>query len=285
MLASLLQRVGLVAGFSLTLGSVGWAGTLEFASQVSDLKAIELSNLPAGKAQPQENDAWRCSLTAEEIQTAAGKLVSSSGWLVTSEEDLAGLTFVSFVERAEPGTSGTCDSTDGNVGVFRGNELLGLIYANQAADWNIGSIQVLSDDSLRIWSGDWIGTPLADIRIVGRDLLIVKNVADRDSFCGGAVSVPNIFGLEIHQARQVLMAEGWAPFQELPEESFGFENRLRDRVPELESCLPTGLGYCSFGYRKGDTQTLGVTTAGDGNVDGTPSVISYGANCEVESGL
>lgn len=279
MLQVLLRRLMLAASFLLALGGVALADTIELASQVVGLNVIALSNLPENEAQFQNDGRWLCTLAAEEISSAAGKVVSAGNWLVTSEVEHADLTFISFVATAEGGTSGSCLQTDGNIGIFRGENLLGLIYSNEEAKRSIGSIQVLESSRLRIWDGDYLPAPLADLQIVGRDLVIVRNVADRDSFCGGTSNVPNIFGLPIHLARKVLLAEGWQPNQEPAEEADGYYAEARKLLPELDTCSGTGFGFCRYEYSKEVTQNLIVITAGET----LPLVNGFSVQCAVET--
>jgi len=51
-------------------------------------------------------------------QTAGGRLATALGWAVTGEVSLDGMDVVSFVGGFAPGTSGSCQMTDGNVGLF-----------------------------------------------------------------------------------------------------------------------------------------------------------------------
>lgn len=270
----------LAVSFALNLGGAAFADTVQFTSLVSELNAVELSKLPLGHARTQDDNRWQCALVAEEISSAAGKVVVANNWRVTSEVERAGLTFVSFVANAEPGTSGSCMQSDGNVGIFRGESLLGIIYANNASKRTIGSIEPLEGDRLRIWDGDYLHLPLADLEIVGRDLVIVRNVADRDSFCDGTSSAPNIFGLPIHLAREVLFAEGWETGPVSPDdETDGMSVESRKRFPELDACSGTGFGFCAYMYSKEATQAMRVISANGPPEEMTNQVTSFSVQC------
>ncbi|MEH6654095.1 hypothetical protein [Loktanella salsilacus] len=105
--------------------------------------------------------------------------------------------------------------------------------------------------------------PLADLQIVGRDLVIVRNVADRDSFCSGTSNAPNIFGLPIHLARKVQLVEGWQPNQAPIGEADSYYAEARKLLPELDTCSGTGFGFCRYEYSREVTQILTVITAGE----------------------
>ena len=276
----MMPRLALAVSFALKLGGAAFADTVQFTSLVSELNAVELSQLPRGHAKAQDDSIWQCAVAAEEISSAASKMVAANSWLVTSEVQRAGLTFVSFVGNAEPGTSGSCMQSDGNVGIFRGESLLGIIYANKASKRTIGSIEALEGDRLRIWDGDYLHQPLADLEIVGRDLVIVRNVADRDSFCDGTSSAPNIFGLPIHLARKVLFAEGWETGPVSPDdETDGMSVESRKLFPELDTCSGTGFGFCAYVYSKEATQAMRVISANGSPEEVTNQVVSFSVKC------
>ncbi len=263
--------------FCFALSAVGAAGadTVSFASQVEGIEATALVDLPAGQANPNDPANEFCVMSSGDFTTKAGQAVAAKNWLVTAEVEREDLTFISFVERSQAGTSASCLLSDGNVGIFRGRELLGVIYSNEAVNRSIGFIQKLEDDRLRIWDGDYLAMPLADLQIVDRDLVIVRSVADNDSFCSGQVSVPNIFGLKIQDARRVLFAEGWVVNPLLSDQSHEWYSDLVASLPELDVCSGTGLGFCAFGYIKNGSNALGVTTAGEDY-----RVAGFSATCE-----
>ena len=66
---------------------------------------------------------------------------------------------------------------------------------------------------------------------------------------------------DYRDARASLIALGWTPVRlETAEECDG-DRRCAGR-PEMVSCSGTGLGYCVFAWRKGDT-LIEVITAGE----------------------
>jgi hypothetical protein len=276
-------RLALAVSFSLTLSGVAFANTIQLASQVSGLNVAELSELPHRQTKAQKDTRWQCALRDEEINTAAGKLVSAHNWWVTGEVERAGFTFVSFVASSEPTTSASCIYSDGNVGIFRGEELLGVIYADKAAERAVGDIGALEGDRLRIYDGSDLNMPLADLEIVGHDLVIVRNVSNRDSFCGGAISAPNIFGLSIPIARQVLFAEGWeAGPVPIDDDTDAFGHAARKQFPELDTCSGTGFGFCAYVYSKEEGQIMRVISAGGEPDEMANHVIRFSAYCEAD---
>lgn len=265
------------AAVALAAGPI-LAAEPDFATQISHLDVRKINTLPANPV-PNGGDAF-CPVLLDVPKTPAGQLVAQAGWLVSGEVEIEGLTLVSFVGKAEQGTSGSCLLTQGNVGVFDDAALRGLIYAPAGADQDIGSIEAMEAGRIRIWDGDYLGQPLADIQVIGEDLVILSDVASRDSFCEGAVSVPNLYRLPIHLARRVLLAEGWAPDTTGEDEVSSWTAEMRQEWPELEDCSGTGFGYCAWSYLMGPGQRLSVTTAGESLEGSSPAVVGYGASCD-----
>lgn len=274
----MLQVHSLRAALSLVciLAFVGIAdadsGTI--ASQVEGLSAVALTELPDGKARSDDPASERCTMSEKDLFTPAGQLVAARNWMVTAEIEHAGYTFVSFVGHAENGPSISCYLSDGNVAVFQGTKLLGVVYANNMATRDIGLVHALEGDRLRIFDGGYPYMPLADLQVIDDDLIIVGNVADRDSFCGGRVSVPNIRNLEIHDARRVLFSEGWTVDPTLSEGDDRGSGLFPHPLPETDSCMGTGYGFCYFGYVKHGSERLGVGTVGEGY-----RVTDFSASC------
>lgn len=257
--------------------SAAKASAVDLVRQAGALELALLATLPANPAA--DPGEALCSVLGDAPITAAGQLVASAGWKVTGELEMGALILVSFVGRVEQGTSGSCLLGDGNVGIFQDGALQGLIYAPEGSELGIGSMQPLEGDRIRIWDGDYLSQPLADLQIVGGDLVILTQVASRDSFCEGAVTVPNIYGLPLHLARRMLLAEGWTPAAISDPPTMGWTAEMRRDWPELEDCSGTGFGYCSWSYAKIADEGLSVTTAGEAPEGSSPTVIDFGATC------
>ncbi len=209
-------------------------------------------------------------------QTPAGRQVIAAGWAVTRETALGPYHVVSFVRGAEPGTSGACRLLDGNIGIFRGADLVAIAYA-PGGGAAIGSVRPFGTDALRIWDGDVLSQPVADLQIGPDGSPAIRPLAAEERVCGGKATVPNIYGRPIDQARAMLQRSGWTPAP--PDSREGHDSRVdalvRRGVPEVEDCAGTGFGFCAFAYR-GAAGTLRVSTAGEGD---SPAVAGYGVDC------
>ena len=217
-------------------------------------------------------------LTTKAASRAAAQ-VAAAGWAVTGEARLGRLQAVAFVGGARGGTSGSCLLTQGNLALFDGTRLLDIAYAEPGARATIGGIEQLASDAIRLWDGDELSQPIADIR-QGTSTLAVLPLAPEQRFCAGRAVVPNIYGLPIDIARRLLDIKQWAP---LPGEPVaggiaeGREGELAKRgVVEVESYSGTGFGYCAFRYRNAAAR-LNVTTIGDADL---PAVSGYDVRCD-----
>lgn len=249
------------------------------ASQIPGLDIVALDRLPAAKGGP--GDAEFCGHLATPPETAAGRAVQALGWSVTAEVPFGDLTAVSFVGSFVQGTSGTCLRQDGNVGFFAGDRLTALIYASDATEMPIGFIRPFSDGGLRLWSGDYLPMPIADIQPQA-DGITVAALAASEPVCNGTAEVPLIYNLPIDIARKELADAGWqpVPFSGDRSGSLGLDGEIAARgVTEVDICSGTGFGFCGYAY-SGPAGNLGVTTMGEFGEDGSfPIVAGYGVDC------
>lgn len=223
-------------------------------SQVDELTITALNHVGSNPNGPVSKD---CVYVVANTVTPEGQGIARLGWAVTAEIEWNGLTFVSFAGRAEAGTSGSCLLSDGNIGIFRAGRMEGLIYAAPGAKRGIGIVAPI-EDGLRVWDGDFLQRPLADLQLHGDDLVVVSAVAGRDMFCDGMVSVPNIYGIPIHLARRLLLAEGW-----VPQPPDVVPSLMMTDLPELLDSAGTGFAACTYLYRSAEAPELMVTTAGE----------------------
>lgn len=248
------------------------AATPRFASTVPAIRIAATADLPAAPT----FDASLCDHLFDKPKGEPAKAVAAKGWQITGELSAGRYQAVSFVGGAEPATSGACELSKGNVAFFEGGVLKAIAYGAGKGP-AIGRIVRAGDRDLRIWDGDILPGPVADIGIGDDGGIAIGKVAAEEKVCGGKAVVPNIYGMPINRARAALQKAGWSPVAAgAPEgEDPRLEALAAAGVVEAESCSGTGFGFCAFNYR-GPAGTLGVTTAGDGEF---PSVSSYGVDC------
>lgn len=263
------------AVFSSALPAVAGAPAANMTTNVEGLEIVPLKNLPSA---PEEGGAEPlCAHLVTAPSTEGGRAAAAQGWSVTSEVKLGALDAVSFVGGFEPGTSGSCLLNDGNIGFFNGSELVALAYASDSETRKIGRIEPFGSNGIRIWDGDFLPQPVADVAFDDDDILTIAALASEEAFCEGTTNVPNIYGKPVVEARASLQEKGWLPVE--GSEDFPGRNDFTDAgLTEVDSCSGTGFGYCNFTY-KSAAGVLSVVTAGELQLPSSPSVVSYSVNC------
>ena len=245
-------------------------------SSVDGLQIQATTSLPTNPAGTPQ--AEFCSGYVRDARSPGAEAIRRAGWAVTGEAEAGGYQIVSFVGSMEPGTSGTCQLTDGNIALFHDGALKALVYGAKGGS-AIGSIKP-ANGGLRIMDGDLVSAPVADVQFADAGAVAIVPVAASDNVCDGTASVPNIHDMPINAARKKLIAAGWVPAsRDTPvsemEDPRAFD-LSRQGLPEVDSCSGTGMGYCSFAYN-GTAGHLSVTTVGDAE---WPAVSHYGVDCD-----
>jgi len=235
--------------------------------------ADRLPKAPASAASQSE-----CANLIKAPQSPAARQVVKAGWGLTGEGRIGKYRAVSFAGSFEPGTSGSCAVGKGNVAIFEGEKIVAIAYVPATGKRTIAGIVPFEEDALRIWDGDLLSAPLADIRVAEGRGLTIEKPATREMACGGGTPVPNIYGMPITKARKLLEKSGWDPVgngdgadREDPREAALAEAGVK----EVASCSGTGFGFCSYDYKRPEA-ALAVTTVGDG---ADPSVSDYAVRC------
>jgi hypothetical protein len=276
-----LRRAALLAamsGFALTAVLLpAQAQTVHTESRIDGMDFGPLQKLPKGPGL-EVADGDFCARLVIKPASAAGKFIAGRGWHVTSEAVIGRYEVVSFAGKFEEGTSGSCHISEGNVGVFVGTQLVALVYASKGSEKTIGKVVPLEGGGLRVWDGDYVSQPVGDIQMPNPTLLQLTALADKQLFCSGKASVPNIYSMPIDKARAKLAAAGWTPVPGniATDGSAAREEGLaKQGIVEVDGCAGTGFAYCSFNYR-GAGGTLAVTTVGE---DDLPGVSGYEVTC------
>ena len=97
------------------------------------------------------------------------------------------------------------------MALFEGDQLRWLVYGEKDASGRIGSIQPFEQSAVRIWGGDFLPQPVADLHVDAGGAVSLAALADEEQFCDGQATVPNIYGLPIAAAREELVSAGLGP--------------------------------------------------------------------------
>ena len=244
-------------------------------SRLPGLHAKALGTLPAPAKPSKFAQDDFCSYIAQKPETAAGKDAAAKGWTVSSEVTEGGFTAVGIFSQGEQGTSGTCMVRDGNIAIYRGTQLLGIVYADTPKEGEMGDVggvmKTPTPGRLRI--GDF--TPA---NYVSGDIVLAENgfevvpLATSEKYCG--LDIPSLYGKEVPKARALLAKTGWKPKAPREEGEVSYPGHLTGE-PEIADCSGTGYGFCSGGYAHPSGALMSFTTAGDGPA----TIVSYDVTC------
>jgi hypothetical protein len=246
----------------------------KFASAIPGLTVSAASQLPRAPAEAAEREA--CSHLLSDPKTPAGRQVADRGWAVTGEAQVGGYQAVSFVGSFGQGTSGSCQLGKGNVAFFKGDTLAALAWMKPDTSRSLARIEQLDGNRLRLWDGDFLSQPFADLAVDAGGSIAVGKMADKDAVCGGKAEVPNLYGVPIATARTKLARYGWKPGERdsSDEASGAVADMIANGITEVDDCSGTGFGFCRFTYI-GAAGTLSVTTVGDGD----SPIAGYDVSC------
>ncbi|WGS52959.1 hypothetical protein LFL96_32840 [Paraburkholderia sp. D15] len=245
-------------------------------SVASKVPGIEIAKLSALPKAPASASSRRDCQTLTRLKSEGGKIADAQGWGVTGETRLGSYDVVSFAGKFEAGTSGSCDIDAGNVALFRGRQLVALVYAASHSKQTISNIVTSPvNGGIRILDGDLVPMPVADLRLAGGNAIEVDPLPAEDPICDGRGAAPNVYGQSVRQARKTLIAQGWTPVRSTASDPLAKELRASGIV-EVSDCAGTGFAFCSYYYRKGNIE-LNLTSFGDGDA---PTVSDYGAICD-----
>lgn len=263
-----------------------------FRSDVAGLKIAAADRLPAHKG-PLGDNPENCSSLITSPQTPEGKAVQAKGWAVLSEEEASGYRAVSFDGRADGDATGICILGEGNVALFKDGVLKAIVYAAKGAAHEISAAWSFEQRELRIFDTAWPSQPLADMRFGTSGSITIRPLAAQENVCGGKALVPNVYGMTLNHARDVLQRAGWSPQPDAskdPDAQFqgdasGVAFYAAHGLPEAEGCgVGMTIDQCAFGY-DGKAGKLEITTnnmqpdrAPDEKWD-WPKVLGYNVKC------
>ena len=215
-----------------------------------------------------------CEMSPAEGQYA--KRIEEQGWAILSEAALEQFHLVTFAGTLTRGTSGMCRISNSFVGIFENEEFIGVIRTKDEQNTEIGGMGAIQDGVIRLSSGEFISSPVADIRVID-GALTYGPVSDFTSHCGGQTAVPNVIGQSIIEGREVLFRNGFRPAKTSPGD-WGTEARLQaNGISEVDGCSG-GPAYCMFRYED-DYSRVSVVTQGEREF---PNVVRFWVDCKPE---
>ena len=218
--------------------------------------------------------AW-FSVPTDDQKFSISRSIQNKGWGILSEVRLAKYHLIAFAGSFSAGTSNTCSISQGNIAIFEQNNLLGIIHLDAPEATLIGSLELMDAGFIRVFSGDTIQMPVADIHL-SLNAFELKTISDLTAHCNGTSIVPSVFGKDIIEARNVLINHGFEPIEAIePSLPVWRMHLINDGIREVDACSGIGYSFCKFRY-KNENSSVNLITAGD---DAFPSVVRIGVNC------
>ena len=214
-----------------------------------------------------------------EMSPAQGEFarqIEAMGWAILSEVSLEQFHLVTFAGNLTQGTSGMCRVLNSYVGVFEDKQFIGVIRSENEQDADIGWMGFIQDGVIRLSSGEFVSSPVADIRVAD-DTLIFGPISEFTSHCGNQSAVPNVIGMNIIEGRERLFTYGFQAAKTRPAD-WGQEARLvANGVSEVDGCSG-GPSYCMFRYEDKFSR-VSVVTQGEQEF---PNVVRFWVDCKTE---
>ena len=245
--------------------------------KVEGFEYASLKTIPTGPNP--EVDEFQCGhfvIDEEDLKFQQSTSIQESGWAVISETKLANIKLIAFAGQLGNGTSGSCLITQTNIAVLQDDNLVGVIYLDDPEAHHIGNL-ILSDAGyVRIFSGDFIQVPYAEMHLTENGLSILPT-SKFTAYCKGQTILPDTLGQNIKTARQTLIDLGYAPVviadRSIPDWRL---NLLDEGIFEVEACSGTGFAFCRFQYQN-DVSSIALVTAGE---DDIPTVVKDMVKCD-----
>lgn len=248
-----------------------WANEVTLRSELPDYEASMLSALPAApKARLQECRTAPATLSA-------GKALEAAGWQVISEISLGDHALVTFAASSSPGERGLCDVTNGNLGIFEAERLIGLYWSRVKENTLFGALSTEREGVIDLRSSTFPATPIAEILRID-DTFVLRARPSTLAGCTGKVEVPQLWQEPVGKMRDALIALGWAPMSPSAQDPVSADMQAQG-FPETESCTGTGYNYCSYEYSKPEAK-LRVISMGELGPDHQPAMIDYDLTCQ-----
>jgi hypothetical protein len=273
------RLVGLALLLSVGVGSVGKAGINQFAIdlELNSFRFSALSSLPKGPSPDISGSPCTYFVVPKLDQKfKSSQFIQDKGWAILSEVRLAQYHFIAFAGSFDPSTSGACIISQSNIAIFEKEQLLGVVYLDDLENSLIGNLRLMDAGFIRVFSGDMIQEPVADIQL-SLNGFEMKTMSDLTAYCNGGSILPSIIGTNIIEARNALFDYGFEPIEATEPLVISWRQYLFDYgIREVDSCSGTGFAFCSFSYEN-ESGFVDLITAGE---DDFPTVVRSRVKCK-----
>jgi len=282
------RLVGLALLLSAGIGSVGQAesdstvsnvsdyegSTVQIISNIDNILVAKISTIPNGP-NPKLDD--QCERLIVEPELKSAKLISNKGWAITSQVAYGPYELVSFAGQFEREWK-WCFADQTNIAIFHKDTLIGLIYTTEEASMALGGIELLKTSQIAIIP-TWVFSKSQSAVLTFRKNQISVDKPYYSMACKLDGIIPDIQGLEIAEARNILFDYGWKPRNGKELDDMGdmrlWYSEMQDLTPELRTCGGAGFLRCWYNYESKDSY-LEVLAVGEPE----PSVSGAVGSCK-----
>ena len=206
-----------------------------------DLKIFKFGALGSIPKAPQpilEDNIRGCHryvLDKEEQKNPLSNDIRKKGWAILSEAQLGQYELIAFAGKFEVETSATCYVKESNIAIFNNGSLFGVIYLQTKEETQIGNFEKMDDGFLRLYSGDPLQVPVADLNIHTNGLKLDPISKKPLRYCGKKTVIPNTLGMTIQDARDKLWISGFNRIEH-QQEPESYTSKTYPGINELAGC-------------------------------------------------
>mgnify|MGYP006083038153 CR=1 FL=1 len=255
------------------------ASDIIITSNIENILVAKISSIP-NNPNPEvleyaEGD--QCEFLDIEPELKSAKLISNKGWAITSQVVYGPYELVSFAGQFER-IHTWCFADQTNIAIFHKDTLLGLIYTTEEASMALGGIELLKTSQIAIIP-TWVFSKSQSAVLTFRKNQISIDEPYYSMACKLDGIIPDIQGLEIAEARNILFDYGWKPRNGKELDDMGdmrlWYSEMQDLTPELRTCGGAGFLRCWYNYESKDSY-LEVLAVGEPE----PSVSGAVGSCK-----
>ena len=208
-----------------------------------------VGSIPSAPHPIPEDNIRSCNwyiLDKEELKIPRSNDIRKKGWAILSEAQLGQYELIAFAGKFEVETSATCYVKESNIAIFKNGSLFGVIYLQTKEDTQIGHFEKMDDGFLRLYSGDPLQVPVADLNIHTNGLKLDPISKKPLRYCGKKTVIPNTLGMTIQDARDKLWISGFDRIEH-EQEPESYTSKTYPGINELAGCS-NGIPWCYFEY-------------------------------------
>ena len=235
-------------------------------SNIENILVAKTSSIPSGpNSEPEGGYEEACGKRLVQPKLKSAQMIFDKGWKISSEISYDPYELVSFAGDFDY-FHNRCFLIQKNIAIFYKGNLLAIVYTQEENWSDLAGLELLETSEIAIKEASiYFESILANIKF-SKDEILIDNPHTFSMACGTDGIIPDIKGLEIEEAREILFDFGWSPrdgkaLHDMGDMKFGFSD-MRDKTPELISCGGASIYRCFYSYETNNSY-LDVTTAGE----------------------